>query len=187
MKRVASIVLCVILALSITACGKKEEKKPTEQKKHSVDVEALVNEGKIDTIECKLGDDVSKTKEMLKNMKNDHDESTYNERWSKDQKYIIMSAESIICRYPITDDISTVSYIAVSEGAYGFDTGESTKTVIDAMKTLGHTATERDAAEDELFFLPRGTAATVLEYKFEENTLMFVFVDSGLSFTAIYK
>ncbi len=188
MKKILSLILCLIFVFSLTACGKKEkENTQSKPKKHSVDVAAFVEKGEIDTIEYKLGDSVKETDKALKNIKNEEGESNYYQKFSEDRKYIIASAGSVVCRYDVQNEDAGVTYIALSDKAFGFDIGTSVKDVKDAMKTLGHNATERQAKEGELFFLPRTASATILQYKFGKNTVMFIFVNSSLSYTVIYK
>lgn len=188
MKKILCLILCMVFVFSFVACGKKDEKNTQSTiKKHNVDVAAYVKKGEIDTIEYKLGDSVEETDEALKKIKNEEGESNYYQQFSQDKKYIIASAGAIVCRYDVQNEDDGVTYIALSDKAYGFDIGTSIKSVKDAMKTLGYNATERQAKDGELFFLPKGIEAEILEYKFGKNTVIFIFVDSALSYTAIYK
>ena len=104
-------------------------------------------------------------------------------------EYTVMTDGNVLCCYVTNQKQNGLTHIIKNGDAYGFELGLISSQVRDAMSKKGFKATERDADKSELFFLP-GSAnmnMTVLEYKFDENTVLFVFEDSALSATVIYK
>ncbi len=193
MKRIVSIVLCIIFVLSLTACGGKEGKKNN----HSIDVEYFAKLGQINEVDYKLGDDVDKTQkslcakyESLQNGEGDfaeEDEAFYYDFESGD--YTVMTDGNISCAYATEDKGSGITHVVKFGDAYGFAIGTVSTKLRDTMSAEGFDATERDAKSGELFFLP-GSAnmdMTVLQYKFKENTVLFVFQEHALSATVISK
>lgn len=183
MKKILALVLCVVFVFSFAAC---KEKSNDENALYSVDIERYVNSGRIDTLEYKLGSDVDEVKDKLSESVGEEGESNFFE--IETNKYTVMSAGEIYCCYITDESDKGLTHIATCEGAYGFKKGDLTIQVSQAMESLGYKATERNAVQGELFFLPGvGTNATVLEYNFEENTLLFVFQESALSFILLRK
>ena len=188
MKKALSLILCMIFVFSFAACKEKEEKSApvVSTVKHNVDVKKLVDEGVIDTIDYKLGDDVETVKTALSQITDEHGDSgfDFNDAW---EEYVTMSADGVFCRYEKDEESEGISVLAVNDGAFGFTKGMIPTKVSDAMKSLGYSTALRDVKDGEFFFLPKGTEAGVLEYRFDKNNLAFVFIEDGLSFTVIYK
>ena len=182
MKKFLSLVLCVIFALCLCACGDKSGKKDS----HSVDVEYYAKLGQINEVSYKLGDDVDTTKETLGTaIKDDEDEFLYYDYTSGD--YTVMTDGTVCCCYKTEDKSSGLTNIVKYGDAYGFNQGAISTEVRDTMADLGFTASEREAKSGELFFLPSSGTLTVLQYDFDTNTVLFVFEEHALSATVIYK
>lgn len=171
MKKFLSLIICAIFVLSLTACSENGTKT-----NGGGEIERYAKAGQIKEVEYKLGDDVTTTKEAL-----------YMDFETGD--YTVMSDGNVSCCYVTDKKSDGITHIINNGTSYGFEQGTISTQVRDAMSKLGYDTTERDADKSELFFLP-GSAnmnMTVLEYKFDENTVLFVFEDSALSATVIFK
>lgn len=180
MKRFLSFVLCIIFALSLTACGDKTG----GSSDHSVDIEYYAKLGQISDIEYKLGDHAEDTKITLSETLDDHGEPMYFDYPSGD--YTVMTDGAVCCCYKTDDEAAGITHIVKYGDAYGFTVGTVSTQVRDAMSDIGYDATEREAKSGELFFLPASADITVLEYKIKENTVLFVFQEHALSAAVIY-
>lgn len=192
MKKIFSLILCIAFVLSLASCGEKGGKT-----NNGVDVEYYAQLGQIKDVDYKLGGDVDAAQKALSekymqfaNGEGNLDEE--NEAFYVDFKsgdYTVMTDGSVLCCYVTDKKQDGITHIIKNGDAYGFELGTISTQLRDAMSKMGFDASERDAKADELFFLP-GSAnmnMTVLEYKFGENTVLFVFQDSALSATVIYK
>ena len=181
MKKILSLVLCVVFVFSLAACGDDSDNKSS----HSVDIEYYAKLGQINDLQYKLGDSVDSAKELLSNTTDDHGESNYFDYESGD--YTVMTDGGVYCCYKTADKDAGLTHVVKSGDAYGFTVGAVSTQVRDVMSEMGHDATERDALRSDIFFLPAGAQMTVLEYKIENNTLLFVFQEHALSATVISK
>lgn len=180
MKKILCLVICIIFALSLTACGDNGGKKSN----HSVDVEYYAKLGQISNLEYKLGDAINKTKTALSETVDDHGESLYFDYTSGD--YTVMTDGSVCCCYKTDDEASGITHIVKYGDAYGFTVGAVSTQVRDTMSDMGYDAQEREAKSGELFFLPASVGITVLEYEIKDNTVLFVFQEHALSAAVIY-
>lgn len=181
MKKIVSLILCIIFAFSFTACGDDSD----EKSNHSVDVEYYAKLGQINGLEYKLGGSVEDAKELLNKTTDDHGESNYFDYESGD--YTIMTDGSVCVCYKTDDESAGITHIVKYGDAYGFTIGAVSTQLRDTMTNMGYTATEREAKKGELFFLPAGASMTVLEYKIENHTVLFVFQEHALSAAVISK
>lgn len=181
MKKILGLVLCLIFVFSFTACGDDSG----EKSNHSVDVEYYAKLGQINELEYKLGGSVEDAKELLNKTTDDHGESNYFDYPSGD--YTIMTDGSVCVCYKTDDESSGITHIVKYGDAYGFTIGAVSTQVRDTMADMGYSATEREAKQGELFFLPAGASMTVLEYKIENCTVLFVFQEHALSAAVISK
>lgn len=180
MKKILSLVLCIVFVLSLTACGKGGGKGSD----HGVDVEYYAKLGQISELTYKLGADIESTKATLSETVDDHGESNYFDYESGE--YTVMTDGTVCCCYKTRDTALGITHIVKYGDAYGFKIGAVSTQVRDTMNDMGFTATEREAKDGELFFLPSSANITVLEYKIKENTVLFVFQEHALSATVIY-
>lgn len=181
MKRFLSIIFCIIFAFSLTACGDNSG----GDSDHSVDIEYYAKLGQISDLEYKLGDSIEGTKTALSETVDDHGEPMYFDYPSGD--YTVMTDGIACCCYKTDDEESGITHIVKYGDAYGFTVGAVSTQVRDTMSDMGYDAEEREAKEDEIFFLPSSTGITVLEYSIKDNTVLFVFQEHALSATVIYK
>lgn len=180
MKKILSLVLCIVFALSLTACSDKSG----GGSEHSVDIEYYAKLGQISDLEYKLGDSVQDAKTVLSETLDDHGESLYFDYTSGD--YTVMSDGTVCCCYKTDDESAGVTHIVKYGDAYGFTVGAVSTQIRDTMSDMGYESQEREAKSDELFFLPASAGITVLEYQIKENTVLFVFQEHALSATVIY-
>ena len=171
MKKALSLILCIVFIFSFAACKEKEEKPTTSTPIHTVDVKKYVDAGEFDTVEYKLGADVEQVKEKLQQITDDHGHESYNENENPDTGYTSISAGEYFCRYKTDQESKGISYIAINNGAFGFEKGTTSTKVREGMATLGYSATLREIKDGEFFGIPRGASAEVLEYQFEKNKL----------------
>lgn len=188
MKRSLSIILCIVLLLSFTACA-------DGGKDNGVDFNRYAKEGRINEVDYKLGDDVDETKEALSaefnNAENaEEDDHAAHEVFYYDFEsgdYTVMTDGEISCCYLTDDKDAGITHIIKVGGAYGFNLGTMSTEIRDAMSKNGFEATEREAEKGELFFLPSSPGMTVLEYEVKDNNVLFVFTEHALSATVIFK
>ena len=180
MKKILCLVLCVVFAFSLAACGEENDKKSN----HSVDIEYYVSLGQINDLKYKLGDSVDSAVESLEATLDDHGESNYFDYQSGE--YTIMTDGSVCCCYKTDDESAGITHIVKYGDAYGFTVGAVSTQVRDTMSNMGYESQEREAKSGELFFLPASAGITVLEYQIKENTVLFVFQEHALSATVIY-
>lgn len=179
MKKVLCFILCAVFVFSLSAC-----KNSNQKQNHSIDIEYYAKLGQINDLDYSLGDNVEETKTALSETVDDHGESNYYDYPSGD--YTVMTDGAVCCCYK-TDDASGITHIVKYGDAYGFTIGAVSTQVRDTMSTLGFDATEREAKQGELFFMPAGADMTVLEYKIKETVVLFVFQEHALSATVISK
>lgn len=180
MKKILSLILCMVFVLSLTACGGNSGKKSD----HSIDVEYYAKMGKISDIDFKIGASVEDAKATLELTVDDHGESMFFEYPSGD--YTVMTDGTVCCCYKTEEKDNGITHIVKYGDAYGFTVGDVSTDVRDTMTDMGYTATEREAEKDELFFLPASADITVLKYEIKDYTVLFVFQQHALSATVIY-
>lgn len=181
MKKILSLILCVIFVFSLVACGENNDNKLN----HSIDIEYYAKLGQINDLQYKLGDSVEKAQELLNKTTDDHGESNYIDYESGE--YTVMTDGGVYCCYKTKDRDAGLTHVVKSGEAYGFAVGAVSTQIRDTMKDMGYDATERDAKRSEIFFLPAGADMTVLEYEIQGHTVLFVFQEHALSVTVISK
>lgn len=186
MKKILSLVLCIIFVFSLTACGGNTKKSSN----HEIDIKYYANLGQINDVQYKLGGDVDSAQESLSadegNSVDEHGhEKFYYDYQSGD--YTVLTDGTVCCCYKTDDKDNGITHIVKYDGAYGFNQGAISTQVRDTMSDMGYTADEREAKNGELFFLPASAGLTVLEYKIDDATVLFVFQEHALSATVIYK
>ena len=187
-KRYLSLLICLIMCLSFTAC-KEESKSETVQ--HPINIVNWVKKGGIPEIELALGDNVDQVRISLASMGVDeHGDPLLQEFASPvNEEKTIMTINTISCVYDTENPENGITYLAYFEGGYGFKSGTTPNKIDEVMKSYGYKATERAAKSGELFFLLGGSsgAYSVMEYTINETTLLFVFSNNGLDGVVIHK
>ncbi len=178
MKKLLSFVLCLVFALSLTACSEKEE-----EYVHPIDVEVYAEQGTLSNLGYKLGDSVDETRIAMESLADETNELYFREFEADD--YTVMTIGDISCCYKTDDEDAGLTHISKGDETFGFEAGAIVTDVRDKMSKLGYDADERDAKDGELFFL-MNDSYTVLEYAVKGNTLLFVFQSNyGLCSTVI--
>ena len=180
MKKIASILLCIVLLLTVTACGANGSNKS----KHSIDIEYYAKLGKISDVDYKLGDNVEEAKDTLHLTLDDHGEPNYYDYPSGE--YTVMTDGNVCICYKTEEASSGITHIVKLGEAYGFGVGAMSTQIREVMSNMGYDASEREAKKSETFFLPASSGLTVLEYEIKDNTVLFIFVEHALSATVIY-
>ena len=182
MKKILSLILCMIFVFSFTACANNSH----SDRDHSVDVEYYGKLGQINDVPYKLGDGIDETYDVISTATLD-DEGEYLYYEYESGNYTVMTDGTVCCCYKTQDKSKGITHIVKYGDAYGFTVGTISTQVRDTMSEMGYDATEREAKSGELFFLPASTGVTVLEYQIKENTVLFVFQQNALGATVIYK
>ena len=184
MKKILSLILCIAFLITLTACSRGGG-----QKDHSIDIKHYAKLGQINDVEYKLGGDVDSAKKSLSSTAEDTVDEHGHEEFYYDYEsgdYTVLTDGSVCCCYKTQDKSNGITHIVKYGGAYGFNPGTISTQLRDTMIKLGFTAKEREANNNELFFLPSSTDLTVLEYKISDHTVLFVFQEHALSATVIY-
>lgn len=180
MKKVISFLLVLVFAFSLTACGEKKEKTEGE-----IDLEYYANLGQMPECKYKLGADADEVHDALYDYAQnaDSEELMFNE-YEKDG---ISGVEDGVFSYFYEDDKKSdgIAYIVSYNKAYGFELGEIILTIKEKIGDVEYT--EEELTKENAFFIYGVPEGTVLKYKFKENTIMFIFQDSALFATAIYR
>lgn len=186
MKKVLSVIICLVLTLSFTAC----KEKGSNGSDHSIDVEYYANLGQINDVEYILGGDVDKAQQSLSADESDSEDIHGHKKFYYDYEsgdYTVLTDGIVCCCYKTDDKTEGITHLVKYGDAYGFIQGEISTQVSEKMESMGFSATEREARDGELFFLPSTGELTVLQYDFEKNTVLFVFEEHALCTTVIYK
>lgn len=181
MKKILCLILCMVFAVSLTACGNNSG----SGSEHSVDIEYYAKMGKISDVDFKIGAAVEDVKATLELTLDDHGEPVYFDYPSAD--YTVMTDGAVCACYKTDQKDSGITHIVKYGDAYGFTVGAVSTEVRDTMADMGYEAEEREAEDGELFFLPSSSGITVLEYEIKDNTVLFVFQQNALSATVISK
>ena len=179
MKATVSLVLTFLLVISLCACG--ENKKDNAPK---VDLQYYASVGEIPESPYHLGDD-PKTVQKELSAAEEEEESESSARFSVTEgknTVRIDNGEFVFC-YEIKKEEKGISYIADLADAYGFEQGTIISEIKKALDPYPYT--EREAKEDELFVLFGQTQRTILEYRFDQRTVLFVFEDNALTATIL--
>lgn len=195
MKKLFCIVLCLVLCLSISACGKKEDNKTSKVP----DLEYYARIGRMPEVDYGLGADVDKVAEELnkrleeenKKHQNDpndthgHEENEFFFEIYEDEKNVLLDNGHISYYYTKANKNKGISYIVNYDTAYGFKLG----TVISEVKAAypEFDFIELSLEESNIFFADYIMNGTVLYTPFDGNVIIFVFQDNELFATAIFN
>lgn len=163
MKRAICLSLCFVLLLFAAAC--KQEKKS----EHGVDVAYFADMGAMYESEYKIGDEVPLDK--------DGGEEYF---FTKAGTGSYFSDGSFSFYYNENDKQPAVYAIAAFSNCMGFEAGDISIEVTDALDSQEIEYVVRQPNDGETFFLPAGQNREVLECKVLKNKLIFVFEDNAL-------
>lgn len=184
MKRILSLLLVMSLIFGLTGCKKEEEtEKPVE---HSVNIEEYAQKGEIPECKYKLGQNLDDLKAGLEadfeeTEHHDHDFAYYVE--DGDEGAFINSGKYLFY-YDEYNEAAGVNYIVSFDEAFDFKLGTVIVEVEEVLKQYNYV--KEDLNDDNAFFI-FGSEGKVLRAEFGEYTVLFAFVENGLSATAIYK
>ena len=172
--------LILILAFTFTACGKDNDK---DKKNQGIDIEYYANLGQIPEVKYTLGYDVETLKSDLSALsENNAEEVVFNILEGNDN--ILIDNGTYSYYYKKAAPEKGIGCVVDYDTAYGFEIGT---VIIEVKAALADFEYKEEAVNDKnAFFMFGVDTGTVLECKFEENTVVFVFVDNALCATAIY-
>lgn len=188
MKKYLCLFLCLLMCLCFTAC--KDDKAATTVQ-HPIDIVSWVRRGGIPEVELKLGDTVDKARTILDKMGVDEHGDPLLQEFESPAKegYTIVTVNTASCVYETQNLENGITHLAYFDGGYGFKSGTTPNKIDEVMKSYGYEATERVAQNGELFFILGGNsgAYSVMEYKIDNTTLLFVFFENALNGVVIHK
>lgn len=184
MKRLIAVLLSVCLLFALSACkGDKEDTNSTPSATQTVDLAALMKQGKVPEAEFTIGTAVD-------TILNSHteDEGTVNDGHNHDEIMVeegnrscSISLDGFRYYYEKAKEESGISSIVCQFNAYGFEVSEITgkNDVISAFPNMEYT--EHVATNEEIYFLPFEIEdCVVITYTADNFRLDFFFVDNSL-------
>ena len=186
MKRVLPIILSLVLMFTFVSC--KTDKNTADLQ--GVDVEYYANLGKIPECEYTLGSSAEDLIENLKQKQNNAENSEnpdeegdgyYQEMKSGDYNMIMTASFSYFYKK------DGITHIVSYDKSYGYDIGTISIEIKKEMSARGFETAERDLTDDEKPFILGSSDCSCLEYRFKDNTVLFVFQDNSLCATVLHK
>ncbi len=183
MKKIIALVLCLIFVLGI--CGCKSNK---NNKDNSVDIEYFANLGQIPENEITLGTTPEKLKEVLDKRGEEAEKNGehygYNEVVG--EKNVLVEEGPYDYYYKKANPEKGIAYIVSYVKAYGFELGD---VIVEVEKKLENFDVEKVSANEKnaFFYFGDYSKAQILRVAFKENTVLFLFEESSLCATAIYR
>ena len=178
MKRIVCFLLVFVLAFSFTACGKDKDNK----KENAVDIEYYAKLGKIPECDVAIGKDIEELKDELSKEAADDHEAFYDIQ--EGDKTVLIHDGKHNFYYVKGKEKDGISYIVSYEDAFGFEIGEISVTVKEALGEIEFA--EEKLSQDNAFFVFGAQNGSVIKCEIEKYTVMFVFDDNALCATAIY-
>lgn len=168
MRKTVLILLCALTVLSFAGC------KDTGKTSHSVDIEYFANMGAVPESELKIGDSVPEIEEYDDNyfVSSDGDDSFF-------------SNGEFNFFYDTSEKEPKINKIACFSKSFGFEIGDISIEIINALEDAGIKYTERAEKDGELSFLPKSDNRSVVECRSLKHKLVFVFEDNALCATVI--
>ncbi len=179
MKRIICLILVFALAFSLCACGPKEKKDDN----NSIDIEYYAKLGQIPECEFTLGSKVQTVKDTLSAKAEENEEMLFDVTEGEETVLITNGMQNYY--YEKDNEQEGISYIVTYEKAFGFDIGEVSVTIKEALKNFDFE--EEELSDDNAFFIFGAQNGSVIECEFKDNTVMFVFEDNLLCATAIFN
>lgn len=181
MKKIVAFLMCLIFILTFVGCGKKEEKKSD----NGVDIEYYAKLGEMPELEYALGEDVEKVKAELSAVADGEESHDSVYSVTEGENNVLIDNGDICYYYKKAEPQSGIGYIVNYGMAYGFDVGTVTLEIKEALSDYDYT--EDALTEENAFFMFDTQEGSIIKCSFDENTVIFVFKDSALCATAIYK
>lgn len=184
MKKIVCLALCLILAVLLCGCAQSKDSAP----KASVNVKKYALSGEMPEIEYALGADVDKIiadYEKLNAQETDDEHASHYMTYEIGERTIIATGD-VNYYYDTDKKANGISYIVNFSDAFGFKQGSVLSDVKQAMEKSGFSAEREDVDSQDIFFLPFIDGLEVLEYKFEDRTVLFVFQNNCLCACALF-
>lgn len=176
MKRTVALLVALLL-VCLCGCGDKAKKSELE-----VDIEYYAGIGQMPESEYALSADIAQfeklAQESAESTEHNHD-AVYYEIEDMGENSCIYAGQ-FLYYYENDEKEDGVACIVSYDGGYGFEAATVSVEIRDTLADAGYTAEERDAEQDDTFFLPKGNF-TCLEYDFDERTVKFIFEDNLLT------
>lgn len=185
MKRIASILLCLLMVFTFAACSKNAG----SVSDHDIDIEYYAKLGKIPECEFALGSEIEELKrEMQEHLSvvesGDHNHGEFAYTFIEGEKTALIDCGNYRYYYYKNAKDGGVSFIASFDDAYGFKMGDTISLVKDALSDFDYK--EEALNEENSFFLNGTPEGVCLKAEFGESTVSFIFVENSLTATAIY-
>ncbi len=179
MKKIIALALVFILCLGLAGCGKNSKKFSGASA-----IEGFVKSGTMTDCEFSLGDgyaDVLASFESAEEAEesDSHEHPEYSAYENDNYKII----ETIEFKYYFADE--KLVHLAAFGDAYGFAHGSVITELKSQMDENGYTADIKPLSADDAFFLYGMGERESLQYKFGDNTVMFVFEENALCATLL--
>ncbi len=180
MKRIISIIICVLLVFSCFAGCKQDENKDVSSK---IDIEYYAKLGQMPECEFALGADVDEVNNTAKKVFEESDEAYYS--LVEGEKSILIDAGAFRYYYEKEKADEGVSLLVNYNTAYGFELGAVS---IEIEEALSDFKAEITTDMGELFFMNNIEGELIgKKYTFGSNEVIFVFSNNALVATAIYS
>lgn len=186
MKKIVCLILCLSFALCLCACGDNNG----GGKKAAAKVEKYAKAGDMPEVEYSLGTAVDKIITDLDARQPQADDEHGHESVYMTYEVLertIIATGTVNYYYDTDKKQDGISYIVNFGDAYGFEQGTLLDDVKTAMEKCGHAAEREDVYSADIFFLPTINDIEALEYKFGDNTVMFVFQNNCLCACALFR
>lgn len=184
MKKLTALLLSVCMLFVLCACGgNKDNTDSTSSNTQTIDLVALMKQGKIPEAEFTIGTPVDtilnsqSTDEETTDDGHNHEDIMFEEGNRSNS----ISLEGVKYYYEKEKESSGISSIVCQFNAYGFEISEITgkSDVINTFSGIEYT--EHTATNDEIYFLPFEIEdCEVLTYTADNFRLDFFFVDNSL-------
>ncbi len=188
MKKVISVLLCLLLIVTFASCAKKKEKKQDTQ---NTGIISIAETGKITEAEFAVGNDLSLLKEKMDTQRNEHagEEHGYGESHDlmmhkEGNTFSYYTDSSISYYYRSNNKEAGVAAIISYDAAFGFTVGLTNK--YDITTAISDTPVVSKATEKQTFFLLFALEdCEILTYKAGKYNLNFYFSNGLLLCTAL--
>lgn len=177
MKKIA-LFLAFVFTLSLCGCGEKEKKAQLK-----VDIEYYAKLGQMTDCDFTLGESLDELDRLVEDSldaEHTHDEDAVIYEQSEHDEYTEISAGNFKYFYLTDKKDGGIGCIVSLDGAYGFEQGAVAVDIKEKLAAAGFEAEEKQAQDNEVFFLPSFARFTCLSYDFGKNTVRFIFENNAL-------
>lgn len=193
MKKIFSVLLCLCLFFSFSACGKENKKN-----ENFVDIEYYAKLGQLPEAKYCLGDDVDTAVSELSGISekesethddadhsHNHDEQEFYFEYVEGENDVLLDNGTVSYYYKKAKRAEGISYVVNYDTAFGFEIGTVILEIKEALSDFE--LKEEPLNEENAFFATYVSDGTVLRAEFEKATILFVFQENELFATAMYN